>query len=117
MNMNEFEIRESISGDIVILELAGFLDANSAVKLEEFISNKISCDYIKIILNLKSLEYISSAGMGVFIAFLESLREKGGDLKFCSIPEKVNFVFDLLGFQSIFEIYEKEEEALKAFER
>jgi|YNPMSStandDraft_1061717.scaffolds.fasta_scaffold10591_2 anti-sigma B factor antagonist len=113
--MKEFLVFEKNFDNIKILNLKGFLDASSASKLEDSISNCLNSGYSKIIANLSELEYISSAGMGVFIAFLESIRENGGDIKFCEIPEKVFFVFDLLGFQSIFEIYQKEEEALKAF--
>jgi anti-sigma B factor antagonist len=49
------------------------------------------------------------------MAFIEDIREKGGDIKLCSMSPKVFTVFDLLGFPILFDILENEELAEKKF--
>ena len=50
------------------------------------------------------LTYISSAGLGVFMSFIEEIRELGGDIKLASIAPKVYQVFEVLGFPDLFQI-------------
>jgi anti-sigma B factor antagonist len=61
------------------------------------------------------LNYISSAGLGVFMAFIENIRDKGGDIKFSSMSEKIYNVFDLIGFPLIYEFYKSDDEAIQKF--
>ena len=72
--------------------------------------------FLDALLDLSGLEYISSAGLGVFMAFIEPLREQGGDIKIAALQPRVYNVFDLLGFPMLFDIVDTEEEALKRFE-
>jgi anti-sigma B factor antagonist len=66
--------------------------------------------------NFKDLVYISSAGLGVFMAFIEKIRENNGDIKLTTMNDKVYNIFDLLGFPLLYEIYKSEDEAVKKFE-
>ena len=59
--------------------------------------------------------YISSAGLGVFMAYIEEIRENGGDIKITNLQAKVFNVFDLLGFPLLFDILDTEEEAFTRF--
>jgi anti-sigma B factor antagonist len=59
--------------------------------------------------------YISSAGLGVFMAYIEEVRESGGDIKIAALQPKVFNVFDLLGFPMLFDIIETEEGAVAKF--
>ena len=69
----------------------------------------------QIIINGAALRYISSAGLGVFMAHIEELRENGGDLKFAALQPTVLDTFELLGFPHLFDIFEHNEQALNAF--
>jgi anti-sigma B factor antagonist len=51
------------------------------------------------------------------MAFIETVRDKGGDIKLCSMKKSVYSVFDLLGFPLLFDISDDEETALKNFEK
>jgi anti-sigma B factor antagonist len=66
---------------------------------------------------MADLDYISSAGLGVFMGFIEEVREKGGDIKLSNLSQKVYKVFDLLGFPALFEICASEEEAKANFNK
>lgn len=103
------------NGDVRILDLNGELDAHTASELESAIEKCREEGSVQIIVNGKQLVYISSAGLGVFMAFIEELRERGGDIKIASLRPKVYNVFDLLGFPMLFDITDTEEEAVSRF--
>ncbi|MCB0280946.1 MAG: STAS domain-containing protein [Calditrichae bacterium] len=109
--MSGFEVSRNDYDHISVLYLSGFLDAHTAPKFEDGLQKLIKEERVKIIVNLKNLDYISSAGLGVFMGFIEEIREKGGDIKLSNLSPKVFKVFDLLGFPALYEIYEDEIQA------
>lgn len=113
--MSEFRIGVRETDGIQILELKGYLDAHTAPKLEEAFSNLLNSNRYKIVVNCKDLSYISSAGLGVFMAYIEDVRKNQGDIKLSNMSPKVYNVFDLLGFPLLYEIFKEEREALRMF--
>lgn len=113
--MAEFNTSIKNEGDINLIYLNGFLDAHTAPKLENNFSELIEKNKYKIVVNFKELAYISSAGLGVFMAFIEKIRERNGDIKLTSMNEKVYNIFDLLGFPLLYEIFNSDEEAINKF--
>ena len=113
MKENKLTIINSQYDDIRILHIVGYLDAHTANILEKEIENSIKNGFSKILCDCEELEYISSAGFGVFMEFIEELRSNGGDLKFTRLNSKLKNLFDLLGFNVLFEI-ENDIEKLKS---
>jgi anti-sigma B factor antagonist len=113
--MAEFSTSIKDQGNINVVYLKGFLDAHTAPSLENTFSGLVDKGKYQIVVNFKDLAYISSAGLGVFMAFIEKIRENGGDIKLSSMSDKVFNIFDLLGFPLLYEIFSTEEEAVKKF--
>lgn len=113
--MSEFKIGQRETSNVNVLELKGYLDAHTAPKLEETFQSLIKSDRTRIVVNCKDLSYISSAGLGVFMAFIEDVRKANGDIKLSNMTPKVYNVFDLLGFPLLYEIFKDETEAVKRF--
>lgn len=113
--MNEFKIELREDGSISVLHLIGYLDAHTAPHLEESLSKLITEKRYNIVVNCNELSYISSAGLGVFMAYIEDVRKNKGDIKMSNMNPKIYNVFDLLGFPLIYEIYSEEMEALAKF--
>lgn len=99
-----FSIQRSSEDDLTILSLAGFLDAHTAPQFEDAVQHEIEAGHKKLIVNCERLDYISSAGLGVFMSFIEELRAAGGDIKICAPTAKVLQVFEILGFPAIFDL-------------
>ena len=112
---NKFEITKKLENDVSIVYIGGYLDAHTAPELENTKNNVIISGINKIIVNFSSLDYISSAGLGVFMAFIEDIRGSGGDIKMTSMKPKVFSVFDLLGFPVLFDIEVDEDKAMEKF--
>jgi anti-sigma B factor antagonist len=68
-----------------------------------------------IVIDLGNVNYISSAGWGIFISEIKEIRENGGDLKLAAMIGDVYEVFELLEFQTILESFDTVEEAVKSF--
>jgi anti-sigma B factor antagonist len=113
--MAEFSTTIKERGDISIINLKGFLDAHTAPTLETNFTQLINDNKYKIVVNFEDLAYISSAGLGVFMAYIESIRDNKGDIKLTNMSDKVFNIFDLLGFPLLYEIYKNEDEAVKKF--
>ena len=113
--MAEFSTSIKERGEVSIINLKGFLDAHTAPTLENNFTQLINENKYKIVVNFQELAYISSAGLGVFMAYIENIRENNGDIKLTSMSDKVFNIFDLLGFPLLYEIYKSEEEAVKKF--
>jgi anti-sigma B factor antagonist len=113
--MDKFDVIRKDVQKISILNIQGFLDAHTAPDFENELQKILKEDRYNIIVNLNGLQYISSAGLGVFMGVIEDLRNKGGDLKICCASQKVFKVFDLLGFPSLYEFYEGEDLAIAKF--
>ena len=109
--MENFEVIREDRKDISILRLRGFLDAHTAPQFEQAIQDLMGEQRFKIIVSMSSLNYISSAGLGVFMGFIEEIRENNGDIKLSNMSDKVFKVFDLLGFPALYQIYQEEAEA------
>jgi anti-sigma B factor antagonist len=115
--MENFEVDRVDRSEISILRLKGFLDAHTAPNFEQAIQELIEDNRYKIVISMSDLSYISSAGLGVFMGFIEEIRDKNGDIKLTNMSEKVYKVFDLLGFPALYQIFKEEAEAEEAYNK
>ncbi len=112
---NPFSLKKSVEGDLSVIHLEGYLDAHTAPQFEQTIQDEIAAGRYRIIVDCASLTYISSAGLGVFMSFIEEVREQGGDIKICGLIPKVRQVFDILGFPEIYDLCDNYPEAVHRF--
>ena len=82
-----------------MIELVGRLDTTTAPALDKTITNDIEGTKT-LILNLKSLEYISSAGLRVLLGAQKKM-QKIGSMKVTNVCEDVMEVFEMTGFADI----------------
>jgi len=101
---NPFSIHHSTEQTLSVLALEGYLDAHTAPEFEKAIQAEFEAGRGQIVVECSKLSYISSAGLGVFMSFIEEIRSKGGDIKICGLAPKVFQVFDILGFSALFDI-------------
>lgn len=112
---NPFAIQTSIENGLSIISIDGFVDAHTAPQFENAIQSEIDAGRNRILVNCEKLNYISSAGLGVFMSFIEEVREQGGDIKICGLVPKVKHTFEILGFQDIFDMLDDQPSAIERF--
>ncbi|MCU0289456.1 MAG: STAS domain-containing protein [Acidobacteria bacterium] len=113
--MKSFYIRSKVLEDTAVLYPKGHLDAHNVDRFEKEMVKLIGNNVVNIIVNCKELNYISSAGMGIIMGYLDEIREKGGDIKLCCVDERVYEIFDLVGFTEIYDFLDSEETAIAKF--
>jgi anti-sigma B factor antagonist len=111
------QITERRRGDVTILDLAGRVvlgegDAPFRQAIEALVKEK----RLKIVLNLRDVTYIDSAGVGVMVGKLVSLRRQGGDIKLLTLVQRNLRVMTITKLVTVFEIFESEDEAVQSFQ-
>jgi len=104
------DIKTTKENDTCRIVVVGEVDASSSIQLDNAIKAAFETEK-KIMVDLSGLEYISSAGLGVFVSHLEDIRS-GIDLVLFGLSESVLQVFELLGLPQLIQITTTEEEAL-----
>ncbi len=107
------EITERRTADIVILSVSGKLDTMAAKTFEARILAQIESGVRRFVVDLAQLDYISSAGLRVFVLAAKRLDSASGKIVLCALKGPVKEVFDIAGFSSIFSVYGSQDDALK----
>jgi len=112
---NSLTLQHSRNGDVSVVVVDGYLDAHTAPQFERALQDEIAAGHVKLAIDCSGLTYISSAGLGVFMGFIEEVRESQGDIKICGLTPKVRQVFEILGFEGIYDILDSVPAALDRF--
>jgi anti-sigma B factor antagonist len=107
------QIQEQNNAKYITLTPDGDLDANSSMQMDEKIQNGIDRDIYRFHIDCTGLRYISSAGLGVFISFMDVLTANSGQFVFSNMADNVYKVFQLLGLEQLMTIVQTKEEAEK----
>ncbi len=109
-------IVERAVGGVTILDMAGrlVLDQGDAA-FRDCITELLARGKKQIILNLRDVTYIDSAGVGMMVAKLLSLRRAGGDMKLLHLTARSNRVMTITKLLTVFEAFDNEEEAVRSF--
>ena len=98
---------------ITTLQIVGEADASSSIQLDESLGQVIESGETKILIDCTGLNYISSAGLGVFMSYIEDINQKNLKVVLFGLNEKVFNVFEILGLDQLMTFVSKKEEALK----
>ncbi len=102
--------------DIAMLMVKGYVDTMTCSILLNKITENLSAGLLHIIVDMAHVNYVSSAGWGVFVGEIKGIRERGGDLKIVQMTPEVYDVFEMLEFNRILSYYESIEEAINDFD-
>ena len=106
------EIERTNENDISRLIINGEIDASSSIQLDDSLGGVVGSGAKKILVDCSRLNYISSAGLGVFMSYIEDINTQEIRLAIFGLSEKVKNVFDILGLDQLLTIVESEKEAI-----
>jgi anti-sigma B factor antagonist len=109
-------IVERVVDRVNILDMTGrlVLDEGDAT-FREHVTDLLARGQTQIVLNLKDVSYIDSAGVGVMVAKLLTVRRAGGDIKLLHLTPRSNRVMTITRLLTVFEAFEEEQEAIRSF--
>lgn len=99
--------------DVLLVRLVGELDHHAAENLKQEMQTAMREKNAKhVILNLESLSFMDSSGLGVILGRYKEVKQSGGEMVVCSISPAVKRLFDMSGLFKIIRLEESEEFAL-----
>ncbi len=105
------EVKVQITEEHALIVVNGEVDASSSIHLDEAMQQAVGSDVKAVLVNCKHLTYISSAGLGVFMSYIQELEAR--DIKFIlfDMNETVYKTFEILGLHQLLTIVDTEEDA------
>ena len=110
------ELKSTREGANLIVDVEGRVDGTNAMDFQSALEAAIQPSDQGVILDMKELQYISSAGLRVILLIAKSLQKQSAKLMGCSLSESVREIFAISGFDKIVPVHESRGDALKALE-
>lgn len=105
------DISRTQEGEYDLITVVGEVDASSSLELDNAISQAVESGNKQFLVDCSQLEYISSAGLGVFMSYIEDFKNNGITMILFGLNDKVANVFQILGLDQLLSIKESKEEA------
>ena len=102
--------------DILVLELTGRLDENTAEFLIDCLSRHIENGSSKIVIDCSNLEHVSSVGLGALVRVHSQLKSSGGEVKLAHVEGVIADILRIVHFDRIFHMYPSVQQACEALD-
>lgn len=109
------EINVSNQEQVTLVEVSGRVDSMNANQFGTAISEQIDGGKANLVLDLSSVEYMSSAGLREIVTSLKKAKRAQGDLRLAQPSDRVREVLEMAGLDSIFRIYPSQSEAVGSY--
>lgn len=97
---------------VVVFTLSGRVDSDGANKLKAALYEQIGAGKYKLLLVMRDVTYINSAGLRVLADVVTTAQQHGGNVRLVELNDRVRRVFEIIGFLQFFPVYENVVEAL-----
>jgi anti-sigma B factor antagonist len=110
------KIGEAQIGDVTILRLSGRLELEEGdLVFRDYVNRLVAEGRVKIVLDLKDVSRIDSAGLGMLVSKYLSTQKSGGMIKLVCLTRRSDHLMDITRLATVFEIYDEEADALRSF--
>ena len=115
-SVDQFSVRVSQYAPdprLTLLTVKGFIDTTTSVEFNEQFQWVLRDRKFKLLVDLKDVDYIGSAGWCVFVGEIKRIRQQKGDVVLAGMKPQVAEVFKLLGFSTFLKAYPSVEAAAR----
>jgi len=109
------DIEVTRSAAITVVVPRGDLDMAAADQMKRVLTGLVNDGSVKLLVDLASVGYIDSSGMGALVATLKHARTAGGDLRLCALQDDVRAIFEMTRLIKAVTIHGTRGEALAAW--
>jgi anti-sigma B factor antagonist len=109
-------IQERVVGSVTVLDLEGKLvlgDGDMLVK--DKVHSLVFQGRKQILLNLGSVSFVDSTGLGALVATYVTAKNNGGQIKLVNLTKRLHDLLVISKLVNVFETYDSEDEALRSF--
>lgn len=97
-----------------VIEVGGEIDVYTAPKLRERLVGLVESGSYRLIVDMESVEFLDSTGLGVLVGGLKRVRAHDGSLDLVCTQERILKIFRITGLTKVFGIHDTVDEAIKA---
>ena len=109
-------IDEQRIADVTVLRLSGRLELyDGDATLRDWIDGLVNEGRVNVVLDMKDVTRLDSAGIGVLVAKFLSVKRRGGAIKLLHVTARTRRLLHMTKLDTIFEIFEHEAQALRSF--
>ena len=94
-----------MNSSVKIVQPSGVLGNEQASRLRQEISEVVESGAKLVLVDLQSVTFIDSSGLGVLAMAFKTVRSAGGRLCFCSVNDQPRMLFELTGMEQVFEVF------------
>ncbi len=110
------KIAEAQSGDVTVLRLSGRLELEDGdLVFRDYVNRLVAEGRVKIVLDLKDVSRIDSAGLGMLVSKYLTTQKSGGTIKLVCLSQRSDHLMDITRLATVFEIFHDEADALRSF--
>ena len=110
------QIDERMMGDVVVLDLKGKITLGEGDELlKDKINSLLASGKKKLLLNLESVPYIDSAGLGEVVRTYTTVSRQGGSLKLLNLTKRIEDLLSITKLLTVFDTFDSEAEAVKSY--
>lgn len=109
------EINVTDQNQVTLVAVSGRVDSMNANQFGEALNSQIDDGNVHLVLDLSSVEYMSSAGLREIVTTLKRAKKAQGDLRLAQPSQRVREVLEMAGLDTIFRIYPTQDDALDSF--
>jgi anti-anti-sigma factor len=108
------DLSEERLDQVIALSVRGRIDSTTAPHFGQRLDSVVAAPSGRLVVDLRDLDYISSAGFRVLLVAAKRADETGSRLVLCGLSSKVRQLFDVGGFLDLFSITATRDEAISA---
>ncbi len=110
----ELSVTTSHHDDVSVVTVEGEVDVYTAAQLRQTLDQEIAEGRIRLVVDLDSVAFLDSTGLGVLVGRLKLVRNSSGWLRIVCSSERILRVFRITGLDKVFTIHASLDEALAA---
>jgi anti-sigma B factor antagonist len=103
-----------VEGDRTVVVVGGEIDVYTAPKLREHLIDLVSGGSYNLIIDMESVDFLDSTGLGVLVGGLKRVRSHEGSLNLVCTQDRILKIFRITGLTKVFPIHATVDEALAA---
>ena len=110
------QVIERRIGDVTILQLIGRLELETGdLILRDTINRLVEEGHVKLVLDMKEVTRLDSAGIGMLVSKYLTVRRAGGTIKLLHPTERTDHLMDITKLTTVFQVFDDEASAVKSF--
>jgi anti-sigma B factor antagonist len=103
-------------GDVTVIDLDGRITLGEGSNLlRDLVRERLTKGRRKILLNMATVNYVDSTGLGELVSAYRYIKSEGGELKLLGINKKVTDLLQITKLYTVFDIHNDEGQAIASF--